>query len=50
MPASVKVGNAPIFELEDFARLTASRNLEFDFAVESRHLNLNAKGSLSKVD
>jgi len=42
--------NALIFELEDFASLAASRNLELDFAVESRHLYLNAKGSLSKVD
>jgi hypothetical protein len=46
----VKVGNALIFELEDFARLAASRNLELDFALEGRHFYLNAKGSLSKVD
>ncbi|MBA7666798.1 hypothetical protein ES703_74880 [subsurface metagenome] len=46
----MKVGDALIFEVEDLARLVTSRNLELDFAVESRHFYLNAKGSLSKVD
>ena len=46
----MKMGNALIFELEDFVCLAASRNLKLDFAVEGRYRHLSAKGSLSKVD
>ena len=46
----MKVVNTFIFKLEDFACLTASRDLELDFAIESRHFYFSTKGSLSKIN
>lgn len=48
--ASAQLGQTLILESEDFMRLGSSRNLHFNFAIESRDVNVGSERGMNERD